>query len=121
MKSPLRPFVPGVVTRALTSKASFALELTDGHLQRMPGTTSAEKSADLIVAFGIGERESDIYKLFCLADEKNTDFLVRRCVARLAARQTPRLNERRSGIPFKGWMIGCFWRTRRPAEDGRGA
>jgi hypothetical protein len=33
----------------------------------------------------IGDRESDIYELFCLADELGTNFLVRTCVNRLAA------------------------------------
>jgi hypothetical protein len=32
----------------------------------------------------IGDRESDIYELFCLAQELNTQFLVRTCVDRLA-------------------------------------
>ena len=32
----------------------------------------------------IGDRESDIYELFCLADELKTHFLVRTCVNRLA-------------------------------------
>jgi hypothetical protein len=32
----------------------------------------------------IGDRESDIYELFCLADELGTHFLVRTCVDRLA-------------------------------------
>jgi hypothetical protein len=32
----------------------------------------------------IGDRESDIYELFCLADEVGTHFLVRTCVDRLA-------------------------------------
>lgn len=32
----------------------------------------------------IGDRESDIYELFCLAEEKSTHFLVRTCVDRLA-------------------------------------
>jgi len=33
----------------------------------------------------IGDRESDIYELFCLADELGTNFLIRTCVNRLAA------------------------------------
>lgn len=32
----------------------------------------------------IGDRESDIYELFCLAQDLGTNFLVRRCVDRLA-------------------------------------
>jgi hypothetical protein len=36
----------------------------------------------------IGDRESDIYELFCLAQELNTHFLVRTCVDRLAGEGT---------------------------------
>jgi len=36
----------------------------------------------------IGDRESDIYELFCLAQELNTQFLVRTCVDRLAGEGT---------------------------------
>jgi hypothetical protein len=32
----------------------------------------------------IGDRESDIYELYCLAQELGTNFLVRSCVDRLA-------------------------------------
>jgi hypothetical protein len=32
----------------------------------------------------IGDRESDIYELYCLAEELGTNFLVRSCVDRLA-------------------------------------
>ena len=32
----------------------------------------------------VGDRESDIYELFCLAHELQTNFLVRTCVDRLA-------------------------------------
>ena len=32
----------------------------------------------------IGDRESDIYELFCLAQEENTHFVIRTCVDRLA-------------------------------------
>jgi hypothetical protein len=32
----------------------------------------------------IGDRESDIYELFCLAQDLGTNFLVRSCVDRLA-------------------------------------
>lgn len=37
----------------------------------------------------IGDRESDIYELYCLASELNTYFLVRTCVNRLAENTTP--------------------------------
>lgn len=36
----------------------------------------------------IGDRESDIYELYCLASELNTHFLVRTCVNRLAENTT---------------------------------
>ncbi|MEJ0050937.1 MAG: IS4 family transposase [Methylovirgula sp.] len=46
------------------------------------------QSTDLLAAPGrcvhIGDRESDIYELFCLAEEVGTHFLVRTCVDRLA-------------------------------------
>lgn len=46
------------------------------------------QSTELIGAPGrrvhIGDRESDIYELFCLAQELGTNFLVRACVDRLA-------------------------------------
>lgn len=32
----------------------------------------------------VGDRESDIYELYCLAEELGTNFLVRSCVDRLA-------------------------------------
>ena len=32
----------------------------------------------------VGDRESDIYELYCLADKLGTNFLVRSCVDRLA-------------------------------------
>lgn len=32
----------------------------------------------------VGDRESDIYELFCLADKEKTHFLVRTCADRLA-------------------------------------
>ncbi len=37
----------------------------------------------------IGDRESDIYELFCLAKEEQTHFLVRTCVDRLAGTGKP--------------------------------
>ncbi|WP_346771690.1 hypothetical protein [Bradyrhizobium sp. 155] len=49
---------------------------------------NVRQSTDLLAAPGrcvhIGDRESDIYELFCLAEEVGTHFLVRTCVDRLA-------------------------------------
>lgn len=36
----------------------------------------------------IGDRESDIYELFCTAEEENSRFLIRTCVDRLAGNKT---------------------------------
>lgn len=45
----------------------------------------------------IGDRESDIYELYCLASELNTHFLVRTCVNRLAENTT--LEEEMNNVP----------------------
>jgi hypothetical protein len=44
-------------------------------------TALASKPRDCV---HIGDRESDIFELFCLADELGTNFLIRTCVDRLA-------------------------------------
>jgi hypothetical protein len=41
----------------------------------------------------IGDRESDIYELFCLAQELGTNFLVRSCVDRLAGDGTHKMSD----------------------------
>ena len=50
----------------------------------------------------IGDRESDIYELFCLADELGTTFLVRTCVDRLAAEGDRTIAERMLRAEVKG-------------------
>ena len=49
----------------------------------------------------IGDRESDIYELFCLAEELGTSFLVRTCVNRLTA-AAPTVNEQMKRAKVKG-------------------
>ena len=49
----------------------------------------------------IGDRESDIFELFCLAGELGTSFLVRTCVNRLTA-AAPTVNERMKRAKVKG-------------------
>jgi transposase-like protein len=45
---------------------------------------SAELLGDLGRCVHIGDRESDIYELFCMAQQRGTHFVVRTCVDRLA-------------------------------------
>ncbi|MBI1314816.1 hypothetical protein GC176_26270 [bacterium] len=46
-------------------------------------TQSTTQLADSARCVHIGDRESDIYELFCTAQRQNTHFLVRTCVDRL--------------------------------------
>ena len=50
----------------------------------------------------IGDRESDIFELFCLADELGTNFLVRTCVDRLAEDGTRTIAAQMKKAPVKG-------------------
>ena len=50
----------------------------------------------------IGDRESDIYELFCLAQELGTHFLVRSCVDRLAGDGTRTISDIRGEVPVQG-------------------
>jgi hypothetical protein len=50
----------------------------------------------------IGERESDIYELFCLAEEVGTHFLVRTCVDRLAGDGDHTIAGEMEGVGVKG-------------------
>jgi hypothetical protein len=50
----------------------------------------------------IGDRESDIYELFCLAQELNTQFLVRTCVDRLAGEGTTTVVAEMKGSDLRG-------------------
>jgi hypothetical protein len=50
----------------------------------------------------IGDRESDIYELFCLAQELGTHFLVRSCVDRLAGDGTRTVQSALDEVPVQG-------------------
>jgi len=50
----------------------------------------------------IGDRESDIYELFCAAQEAETHFLVRTCVDRLAGDGTGTISEEMDRVEVKG-------------------
>ena len=50
----------------------------------------------------IGDRESDIYELFCLAQELSTHFLVRTCVDRLAGEGTTTVVAEMKGSDLRG-------------------
>ncbi len=50
----------------------------------------------------IGDRESDIYELFCLAEELGTHFLVRCCVDRLAGDGTSKIVAAMAEVPVQG-------------------
>jgi hypothetical protein len=50
----------------------------------------------------IGDRESDIYELFCLAQELGTHFLVRSCVDRLAGDGTRTISAIMGEVPVRG-------------------
>lgn len=50
----------------------------------------------------VGDRESDIYELFCLAVELGTHFVVRTCVDRLAGDGGDTVNGEMKDVPVKG-------------------
>jgi hypothetical protein len=50
----------------------------------------------------IGDRESDIYELFCLAQKQNTQFLFRMCVDRVAGDGTTLISTLLAQAPVKG-------------------
>lgn len=50
----------------------------------------------------IGDRESDIYELFCLSEEQNTKFLFRTCVDRVAGNGDTLISEMLLRQPVKG-------------------
>jgi hypothetical protein len=52
--------------------------------------------------FHIGDRESDIYELFCLAQKQNTQLLFRMCVDRVAGDGTTLISTLLSHAPVKG-------------------
>lgn len=50
----------------------------------------------------IGDRESDIYELFCMAEHENTRFLIRTCVDRLAGNGTT-VSRKMQRAPVRGY------------------
>ena len=65
----------------------------------------------------IGDRESDIYELFCLAEEKNTHFLVRTCVDRLAGTGNTTIARKMKREPIQGThQIEVLDAKRRPIK-----
>ncbi|PMX95735.1 IS4 family transposase, partial [Pseudomonas sp. GW460-13] len=50
----------------------------------------------------VGDRESDIYELFCLSEELQTNFLVRTCVDRLAGDGSHTIANEMDEVPVKG-------------------
>ena len=50
----------------------------------------------------IGDRESDIYELFCLVQEEHTHFLVRTCVDRIAGRGSTTIARKIQREPIQG-------------------
>ncbi len=50
----------------------------------------------------IGDREGDIYELFCAAQERGTHFLVRTCVDRLAGDGSGTISEEMKHVPLQG-------------------
>jgi Transposase DNA-binding/Transposase Tn5 dimerisation domain len=53
----------------------------------------------------IGDRESDIYELFCIAQEEKTHFLVRTCVDRLAGTGKTTIARKMEREPIQGTHI----------------
>jgi hypothetical protein len=53
----------------------------------------------------IGDRESDIYELFCLASKENTHFLVRTCVDRLAGTGSTTITRKMKREPIQGTHV----------------
>ena len=65
----------------------------------------------------IGDRESDIYELFCLAAEKKTHFLVRTCVDRLAGTGETTIARKMKREPIRGsFQVEILDAKRRPIE-----
>ena len=61
--------------------------------------------------------ESDIYELFCLAEEKNTHFLVRTCVDRLAGSGNSTITKKMKREPIQGThQIEVLDAKRRPVQ-----
>jgi hypothetical protein len=63
---------------------------------------STELLGDPTRCIHIGDRESDIYELFCLAQQLGTHFLVRTCVDRLAENGTTTVGAEMKGSELRG-------------------
>jgi hypothetical protein len=76
---------------------------------------STERLADAGRCVHIGDRESDIFELFCLAEELGASFLVRTCVDRLAGDGGYTIAKEMADAPLKGvHTIEVFDKDRRP-------
>jgi hypothetical protein len=65
----------------------------------------------------IGDRESDIYELFCLAQEEHTSFLVRTCVDRVAGTGSTTIARKMKREPIQGThQVEVLDAKRRPHE-----
>ena len=65
----------------------------------------------------VGDRESDIFELFCSAHEEGTHFLVRTCVDRLAGAGSTTISKRMTREPIRGTHeIEVFDHQRRPVK-----
>ena len=65
----------------------------------------------------IGDRESDIYELFCLANEEKTHFLVRTCVDRLAGTGNTTIARKMRREPIQGThQVEVLDAQRRPIQ-----
>lgn len=53
----------------------------------------------------IGDRESDIYELFCMAQQEETHFLVRTCVDRLSGDGKQTITKEMEGVDVKGFHL----------------
>lgn len=69
-------------------------------LENMRQSTDLLKDPDHCVH--IGDRESDIYELFCLAQELGTHFLVRTCVDRLTGNGKHAISDEMKSEPVRG-------------------
>ena len=65
-------------------------------------TQSTNQLGDPSRCIHIGDRESDIFELFCAAQEAGTHFLVRTCVDRLAGRGSTTIAKKMEREPIRG-------------------
>lgn len=65
-------------------------------------TRSTQQLGDPSRCVHVGDRESDIFELFCAAHEAGARFLVRTCVDRLAGRGTTTISKKMEREPIRG-------------------